>query len=875
MSLLGRPEGEYRSAQHEGSPVSPPGRPKGECRSAQHDGRPLIRWAAALALLACSAVAHALPSFEAVQAAHRPSDLTLLDRHGTPLQTLRVDPTVRRLPWVPLAEMSPALLQAIVLSEDRRFWAHAGVDWSAVASSAFGNLWNTRTRGASTLTMQLAGLLDEDLARPPQGRSVAQKLGQAVAARRLEARWRKSEILEAYLNTVPLRGELVGIGAVAQTLFGKHPSGLDAFEAAITAALLRAPNAQADAVARRACGVLQDMQLDCAGVVALTANTLLRRGGMPLGEQIAPHAARQLLRRDGPAAQRSTLDAGTQRLAIRALRSQLAELRGRAVDDGAVVVLDNASGELLAWVGSAGATSDAAQVDHVLARRQPGSTLKPFLYGLAFERRLLTPASLVDDAPAQIATAAGLYLPQNYDRRFQGWVSARTALGASLNVPAVRVATLLPPDALFERLNALGLALPESGGYYGHALALGGADVTLLALANAYRALANGGLVSAPTLHPGGAAGGPAQPLGSAAIDPALPVSRPARDAARPAGGAASDALLPGLSRTPRRVMDAAGSFLVTHILADNSARAITFGLDSALATRGWAAVKTGTSKDLRDNWCIGFTDRYTVGVWVGNASGAPMHAVSGIAGAAPVWRELLQHLHRERPSRPPAAPAGVQAMRVHLAAADEPPREEWFLAGTLPDALPDAMPGAISAAMPGATPAETPNATTTAAGAARRLGIHSPADGSLFALDPDIPPQAQRISFEGAGGTWWLDGRRLGRGSTLRWAPWPGRHTLALVDADGRTLQTVRFEVRGAVVRPRAGAAAPAGTAPARPTPGAGAAMDARAGRRGRRPSVPAASGRRACRRPAATSCPSAAPPARSAPTVRRRRGD
>ncbi|HEY4957477.1 MAG TPA: biosynthetic peptidoglycan transglycosylase, partial [Caldimonas sp.] len=207
--------------------------------------------------------ANAVPTFAEVKAAHRPSDVTLVDRRGTPIQTVRVDKDVRRLAWKPLDEMSPALLTAIVLSEDRRFWEHGGVDWQAAATSAWGNLWNTRTRGASTLTMQLAGLIDEGLARPNAGRSVAQKLGQAVTATRLEAGWKKSEILEAYLNSVPYRGEIVGIDALAQTLFAKHPSGLDAPEAAIAAALVRSPNAKPADVAQRACGVLQLQKLAC------------------------------------------------------------------------------------------------------------------------------------------------------------------------------------------------------------------------------------------------------------------------------------------------------------------------------------------------------------------------------------------------------------------------------------------------------------------------------------------------------------------------------------------------------------------------------------------------------------------------------------
>jgi len=695
----------------------------------------------ALGLAAGEAGAAPLPSFAAVKAAHRPSDITLLDRHGVPIQTLRVDKDVRRLAWVSLAEVSPALLTAIVLSEDRRFWEHSGVDWSAAARSAWGNLIDTRTRGASTLTMQLAGLLDDGLARPAGGRSVVQKLGQAVTASRLEAAWKKSEILEAYLNAVPFRGEIVGIDALAQTLFAKHASGLDAQEAAVAAALVRSPNARPAAVAERACGVLRLQRLDCVGVIGQTETALARRGGMPLGEQLAPHFARQAIDPRGPAAQPGTLDAALQRFASETLARQLAELAGRNVEDGAVVVLDNASGEVLAWVGSNARSSAAGEVDGVLARRQPGSTLKPFVYALAFEKRLITPATLLDDSPAQIATAAGLYLPQNYDREWKGFVSARTALGASLNVPAVRVAGLLGPDALHQRLRALGFALPESAGWYGASLALGSADVSLLALTNAYRALANGGLYSPAMLHIGGTA-------------------------ARPV-----------------RVADPAAVFLVTDILADNNARARTFGLASALATRGFAAVKTGTSKDMRDNWCIGFTDRYTIGVWIGNASGEAMHSISGVSGAAPVWQAMAAALHAGVVSKPPLAPAGVVRLRVAFDSAREPARDEVFLAGS---------------------ERALQRATAEVEGA-RRFGITSPRDGSVFAIDPDIPPAAQRITFEGEHGKWVLDGKPLGTAERWRWAPWPGRHRLTLVGGDNQELQSVSFEVRGAGVRPPA----------------------------------------------------------------------
>ncbi len=690
-----------------------------------------------LALL--STTSFALPSFTEVRAAHRPSDITLLDRHGVPIQTLRVDKTVRRLAWVPLPDMSPALLRAIVLSEDRRFYEHSGVDWSAVAGSAWGNLWNTRTRGASTLTMQLAGLVDDGLARPGGGRSLVGKIDQAVTATRIDAAWKKTEILEAYLNSVAFRGEVVGIAALSLTLFGKHPSGLDVQEAAVAAALLRGPNAAPDNVAQRACGVLRLQAESCVGVGLLTATALARQGGMPLGEQLAPHHARQVIAASINANQRTTLDAALQRVGIAALRRQLSELSGRNVQDGALVVLDNASGEVLAWVGSSGDLSGAAQVDGVLARRQPGSTLKPFVYALAFEKKLITPASLLDDSPAQIGTQSGLYLPQNYDHAFKGWVSARSALGASLNVPAVRVGQMLGADALAERLNAFGLALAQPGGFYGSSLALGSADVSLLALTNAYRALANGGLFAPVALR-----------------------------AAQPA---------------PARVADPAAVFLVSDILADNNARARTFGLSSLLATRGFAAVKTGTSKDMRDNWCIGFTDRYTVGVWVGNASGEAMHDVSGVSGAAPVWQTLVAHLHRSLPSAAPRAPAGLVSAKLQFDLQREPPRDEWFIAGTEP--APDARRG-----------------SPMHESAAPRFGIVSPRDGSIYALDPDMPPAAQRLRFEGEHGVWWLDGKRLGAGPAVDWAPWPGRHELRLIGRSGEPLQTLHFEVRGARVK-------------------------------------------------------------------------
>ena len=764
------------------------------------------------AYLGAPLAAWALPTPAEVRAAHRPSDVQLLDRHGAPLHRLRTDFSVRRGAWLPLTEVSPVLREAMVLSEDRRFWAHSGVDWRAVPAAAWGNLFNQRTRGASTLTMQLAGLLDADWRAGPSGRSVAQKIGQAAAALELERHWRKHEILEAYLNLVPFRGEIVGIDALSRSLFGKSADALDAREAAVAAALVRAPNARPSEVARRACGVWRLLQpaaaatpraaagaasaagdTDCAALDAFATATLARRD-WPASEGLAPHLARRLLAASGPRAPagvlntpvrlerpmpgglpvlRTTLDASLQRLAVQTLAQQLRELRGRQVEDGAVLVLDNASGEVRAWVGSSGVLSASAEVDGVLAPRQAGSTLKPFLYAQALAERRLTAASLIEDAPTQLPTAGGLYIPQNYDRQFKGWVSVRTALGASLNIPAVRTLAMVGPDAFAERLAQLGLPLAQPGAHYGNSLALGSAEVSLLHLTNAYRSLANGA-------RPG-----------------ALRWLPRARGEAVPASGAPA--------------FDPAAAFVVADILSDANARVRTFGPDSVLQQRFWAAVKTGTSKDMRDNWAIGFTPRHTVGVWVGNASGAPMHAVSGTSGAAPVWATLMQALHRTASAAAPAAPAGVQRLPVRFAPALEAARAEWFLPGTF---NPRDTSVLIAATDRMTLDYGEKSSNSAVQGLPEAARILSPAEGTILALDPDIAPRHQRLVLR-ADATevrWQIDGRALGRGPEVHWLPLPGRHHVTLHDAAGRLLDERRIEVRGAGLARAVAAATPPG---------------------------------------------------------------
>ncbi|WP_449414067.1 penicillin-binding protein 1C [Pandoraea soli] len=717
------------------------------------------------------APAHAIPSFDEVHRDWRASDWILLDRRGIPLQRLRADMQAQRGDWVTLADVSPAFRQALIVSEDKRFYEHSGVDWRGVAAAAWGNLWHTRTRGASTLTMQLAGLLDDDLRPSTRNRSVSQKIGQAATALWLEQRWRKDQILEAYLNLVPFRGELVGISAVAQTLFGKFPSGLDARESALAVALLRAPNAPAARVAQRACGILRDMRQasDCNGldgyaqlVFSRPASVMTTRDAVGL----APHFARRVFSASRPPAGTrivSTLDANLQRMAVTTLQQTLRELgapgRSRNVQDGAIVVIDNASGDILAWVGSSGPLSSAAQVDGVTSLRQAGSTLKPFLYARAIAEHRLTAASLLDDSPIDLPTGGGLYIPQNYDHHFKGWISARTALASSLNVPAVRTLVMVTPRRFAQTLVSLGLPLTQSGDFYGYSLALGSADVTLLTLANAYRALANGGIASG--------------------VNERMPAT------ARPSGGDVTNARARNATHTT--VFSPQVSFIVSDMIADRQARTRTFGLDSPLSTRYWTAVKTGTSKDMRDNWAVGYSRHYTVGVWVGNADGAPMWDVSGVSGAAPIWHRLMDYLHRRTASLPPAPPPGLEHVAVQYAERVEPARDEWFLPGTSQRTI---VLSSLATKAPGGP----------------LWRIAGPPDGTIVALDPDIPPANQRLWFQVAaawpkGAAWRLDGKPLAGHARVGWLPWPGRHTLELVDAAGAMRDRVHFEVRGATL--------------------------------------------------------------------------
>ncbi len=688
--------------------------------------------------------------------------LRIEDRHGVLLRSTRTgDGALARR--VPLGEMDPDLVAAFLAAEDRRFREHRGVDPRALARAAWASLRAGRVvSGGSTITMQLARLL------VPIPRTVPGKLAQALWALRLEAHLPKDRILEEYLNRVPLGQGALGVDAAAALYFGADARRTSLGEAALLAGLAHAPSADnplvapARATARRARVLARLARLGYA-----SAEEVRRAAEEPAAAEgaerpfLAPHFTARLLARAARAGSppggtwRTPLDAGLQEALEGEVRQTVKALADRGGRDAAVVVLDNPTGEILAWVGSPDFWADTTgQVDMVVSARQPGSALKPFVYGLAFDRGF-TPASILPDVAQAYATSTGTYAPRNYDRRFHGPVRAREALGSSFNVPAVHLADRLGPAAVLGTLHAAGFAsLARSPAYYGLGLALGNGDVTLLELANGYRALANGGRWT---------------PVRWFAGDP-------------PVG--------PGEGR---RVVSPLSAALVLDILADPVARVPGFGFDTPLDFPFPLAAKTGTSRHFTDNWAAAVTGRFTVAAWVGDFRGRAMQGVSGVSGAGPLLRRaVLLTAARYAPGvLPTPAEAGAVPARICrtsglLAGPRCPAATEWFAPDRVPGQPCDwhrdggvALPAEYAewAAERGAVPTAVPPASSED----DRFRIVSPRDGDTYRVPPGVEARYATVALRAGGHApgplrWEVDGRPVAGG---RWTLVPGAHVV------------------------------------------------------------------------------------------------
>jgi len=753
------------------------------------------------------------------------ASIQITDRTGDLLREIQPDGTGAP---VELADVAPQVVVALVATEDRRFYRHHGVDLLALAravkqNAAAGEI----TSGGSTLTMQVARALRGRTTRATFG----DKLAEAHLALRLDLRRSKDEILALWLNRVAFGNRAHGIEAAAQTYFAKSARDLTVPEAALLVGLPQRPSAldpfrYADRAKARQQTVLAAMQRE--GQITNDEHEALSSTPLafvrPHTTFRAPHFVEHVRQRvpEGTLEVQTTIRPSLQLEAETIVASHLRGLADASVTAAAAVVLDNQTGDVLAYVGSPDFWDESArgQVDGARALRQPGSALKPFTYALAFQSGQTTPDALIADLDLQIVEAGGAFSPENYDKVFHGPVPARQALASSYNVPAVRLVQEVGPEALLKLLRRSGFeSLKQSAEHYGVGLTLGNGEVRLVELARAYAGIARGG---------------------------ALPSVQTVRWIRTVAG----DTLHRQRETTTDMGLTPEVTYLLADILSDPEARAPGFGRGGPLELPFPVAVKTGTSKDYRDNWAVGFTPHHTVAVWVGNADGSPMRWVSGTRGAGPIFNALMRELGSggdfERPE-------GIVEREVCAVSGDRPgavcptTRRAIGLAshahrdtcqihqriavdartGLLADASTPAdqieprvfvvYPAEYHAWMRERGLALPPMATATVAARDRlrtsdRLRITYPEPGTAFVFDPVLRPEYQRVRLKGHADADLLDVRWVVNGTPLAssldaadWTLTPGRHTTELqaVTREGHRLRSrpSPIVVRGAAL--------------------------------------------------------------------------
>ena len=641
--------------------------------------------------------------------------------------------------WRLLAEprdVDPLFLRLLIAYEDRRFRWHPGVDPLAVlrASAQFLSSGEV-VSGASTLTMQTARLLQ------PHSRNLGGKIVEALRALQLELRYSKDEILTLYLTLAPYGGNLEGVRAASLAYFGKEPRSLTPAEAALLVALPQSPERRRPdlrpAIARDARNWVIDV---LAARRALTAVQRREAADRPVPKArqtlpfLAPHLAVALAAEARPGATvRTFIDSGIQRGLER-----LAFESARNFPDGAdvaIVVVDNRDRSVVGYVGSSDFFGKAGQNDLVRAHRSPGSTLKPFAYAMAFDDGILHPESLIDDAPYRF----GDYAPRNFDRDFQGTITARVALQQSLNIPAVAVVNRIGPERFAARLQQAGAELvypKDSTGAGSLAIVLGGTGISLLDLTMLYASLADGGGVRRLSLRQG--------------------------------DGAAEEA--------PRRFVGQPAAWYVGDILV-GSTPPDSYASTATPGSRRRIAFKTGTSFGFRDAWAVGYSGRYTVGIWTGHADATPRPGQFGRNTAAPIMLRAFDLLPPE-PATPARKPSDVLTVN---AAGSLPPNLQMF----------------------------DPSAPLLAIGPAPRLRtpaprIVFPPQGALIEVrrtDRAVQPLALKAEG-GQGPLRWVVNDRLvplseTTAATTLWQPdGDGFTRIAVVDASGRS-SVVEVRVR------------------------------------------------------------------------------
>jgi penicillin-binding protein 1C len=576
-----------------------------------------------------------IPLSQADIARQRFHSVKFYDRNGELLQEVLSQNSTRSV-YVKREKVSPYFIDAIIAAEDKNFYRHKGIDSWAVLRAAWQNIRSGEiVSGASTITLQLSRMID------PASRTILNKIQEAYRAYRMEAGMDKDAILAEYINRLPMGGNLYGIESAARTYFGISSNDLTLTQATFLAAIPNAPNRlnpyhnlteikhRQKLILERMVGLGMIPDKRVAGV--LKEKVLLKP---QKANFLAPHFVFNLMENLPNKSQMvlTTIDNNLQKMVARQISEVLSNLKFYHVTNAAVLLVDNHTGDVLAYAGSADYFNydHSGQVDGIRALRQPGSTLKPFLYLLAMEEGF-HPATLISDLPTHYRMPEGVYSPKNYSESFHGPVRLREALANSLNVPAVRTLAKIGVDKFLTRLREYRFdSLGETADHYGVGLALGGAEVSLYELTRAYSCLARSG-----NFHS-------------------------LREISKLDGKRFSS------SSGNRKISLDQYNYLIAHILSDHYARTSEFGFRSVLNLPFPCAVKTGTSFRFCDNWTVGYTTDFTLGVWVGNFDHSPMMRVSGITGAGPLFAKIMLMLYSdtEYPEKFPQ-PEGISRISI------------------------------------------------------------------------------------------------------------------------------------------------------------------------------------------------------------------
>ncbi|MDM8521639.1 transglycosylase domain-containing protein [Anaerolineales bacterium HSG6] len=651
---------------------------------------------------------------------------TIRDRYGDSLFELN-DPNFGSRTYVTLDQISPYLLDATIATEDRNFYEHPGVDPIAITRAIYYNVTEgSIVSGASTITQQVA----RNVYMTPEERqeqSMSRKIREAILAVRLANQFSREEILEVYVNQIYYGNRAYGIEAAAQTYFGKEPFGGEALppglltfqqtaseltlaEAALLAGLPQSPtyhdpNTYPERAKRRQ-EIVLDLMVKAKKITQAEADEakrepVLERLVEPTLANAVPHFVNIVLTEletNPPAGYtnlyeagldiQTTLDPDLQAIAEQIVTEQVDLLAERNVTNGALVAVQPDTGQVLAFVGSKDFLDPAisGQVNMAVTPRQPGSSIKPFVYLNTLENGWAANTIILDEPVAYPDGQGGFYEPTNYDLKFHGPTFLRTALATSYNIPAVKALEFIGIPQ-FRNILQTRFGLNQLADSYGLALALGAGEATLVEMTGAYQALANEG----------------------ARIPPYT--------IARILDGDGQDITPP--RPIPKSVIRKEYAYLMTHLLADNEARAVAFGSNSALKLSRPSAAKTGTTNDFRDNWVMGYTPDLVVGVWVGNADYSPMQGTTGLSGAGPIWHEFMERAHEDKELHEFIRPDGIEEREIcanpSAGPDDDCPqrRTEVFVSAEVAaNPFPTGIPNTPTPAPP--TPTDMPTGTPT-----------------------------------------------------------------------------------------------------------------------------------------------------------------